>query len=122
MSRIPLCIPYTDQEEKDAVDEVLDSGWLTHGDKNEEFEESFATLIGSRHAISVNSCTAALFLALKANNIKGEVIVPSFTFAASINAIVAAGATPVFADIEHDTNKNGSTYACALRGTTMQHG
>ncbi len=103
MDKIPLCKVSIADSEINLVTEVLKSGWLTHGPKNTEFENSFAEYIGVKHAISVNSCTSALFLALIANEIKGEVILPSFTFVASANAVVTAGATPVFADIEYDT-------------------
>ena len=60
MRKIPLCIPYTGQEEKDAVCEVIDSGWYAHGPKNHEFEEGFAEYLGVKHAFSMNSCTSAL--------------------------------------------------------------
>ncbi len=102
-NKIPLCRANIGKEEKIAVNEVLKSGWLTHGDKNKLFEKNFAEYIGVKYAISMNSCTSALFLALVANNIKGEVIIPSFTFVASANAVVTAGATPVFADVDYDT-------------------
>ena len=102
MHKIPLCIPSIEENEKKAVLDVLNSGWLTHGPKNKEFEKSFADFIGVKHAISMNSCTSALFISLVANNIRGEVILPSFSFTASANAIVTAGAIPVFADINKE--------------------
>jgi len=101
--KIPLCIPCVGEEELDAIRSVLESGWLTHGPKNREFAARFAEYIGVKHAIPMNSCTSALQLALEAQGITGEVILPSFTFVASANAIVNAGAQPVFADIEYDT-------------------
>lgn len=101
--KIPLCKPYIDKEEIDLVREVLESGWLVHGPKTEEFERDFADYIGTKYAISLNSCTSALQLALESQDIKGEVILPSFTFVASANAIVNSGAKPVFIDIEYDT-------------------
>jgi len=97
---IPLCKAFLDGNELSAIKEVLESGWFTHGPKNKEFEALLCNLIKVKHAISLNSCTSALHLALEANNIRGEVILPSFTFVASANSIVTAGATPVFADIE----------------------
>jgi perosamine synthetase len=103
MRKIPLCIPYTGQEEKDAVSEVIDSGWYAHGPKNHEFEEGFANYLGVKHAFSMNSCTSALHLAVEGLGITGEVILPSFTFVASANAIITGGAIPVFADISYDT-------------------
>jgi perosamine synthetase len=103
MRKIPLCIPYTGQEEKDAVIEVIDSGWYAHGPKNHEFEVGFADYLGVKHALSMNSCTSAIHLAVEGLGITGEVILPSFTFVASANAVITGGARPVFADIEYDT-------------------
>jgi perosamine synthetase len=107
MNTIPLCQPVIEREELLAVEEVLKSGWLTHGPKTTEFENTFAEYIGVKHAIAMNSCTSALFLAILANNITREVLVPSFTFVASANAIKTAGATPVFVEINyHDCHVN----------------
>ena len=107
MDDISLCKANIAKEEYDAIKDVLDSGWLTHGPKTIEFEEMFANYIGVKHAIAMNSCTSALFLALLANDITGDVLVPSFTFVASANAIVTAGANPVFVDINYsDCNIN----------------
>ena len=100
---IPLCIPNIGDEEVQAAVEVMKSGWLTHGPKNTEFEEEFAKYIGVKRAISLNSCTSALHMAIQALGIRGEVILPSFTFVASANAVITAGARPVFADIYYDT-------------------
>lgn len=100
---IPLCIPNIGDEELKLVKEVLDSGWLAHGPKTREFEKNFANYIGVKEAVSLNSCTSALHLAIQVQNIKGEVIVPSFTFVASANSIIIAGAKPIFADIEYGT-------------------
>lgn len=101
--KIPLSKVYFDNKEPSVLKEVLNSGWLTHGPKNKEFEEMFAQYIGVKHAITVNSCASALFIAVKALEITGEVILPSFTFAASANAIVTAGAKPIFAEIDYQT-------------------
>lgn len=101
--KIPLCIPEIGQEEIARVKNVLESGWLAHGPQNRQFEADFADYLGVKHAIALNSCTSALQLALQVQGITGEVIVPSFTFVASANAIVNAGAKPVFADIDYDT-------------------
>lgn len=98
-------IPFTDlrldREDLDAVAEALRSGWLTMGPRTQEFETAFAEQLGSRHAIAVSSCTAALHLAYLAAGVGpgDEVVVPSFTFAATASAILYCGATPVFADI-----------------------
>lgn len=83
--------------------EVLDSGWLAHGPKNRELEQQFQALTGAPYAIAMNSCTSALQLAIEGRGIRGEVILPSFTFVASANAVVTAGATPVLVDIDPHT-------------------
>jgi len=102
--KIPLSKPYLNKKELKAVEQVLNSGWLTHGPKNQEFEEKFAEYIGTKYAVSLNSCASALFAVIKALEITEEIILPSFTFVASANAIVTAGAKPVFADIDYQTN------------------
>lgn len=93
------------QADKDAVMEVLDSKRLALGPKTLEFEKEFSKYIGLKHAIAVSSGTTALHLILKAMGIGegDEVLVPSFTFVASVNAILYVGATPVFVDIEPRT-------------------
>ena len=67
--KIPLCLPFIQEEEVKAVSEVLRSGWLVHGPKTKEFEEEFAKYIGVKKAISVNSCTSALQLAILAHEL-----------------------------------------------------
>lgn len=101
--KIPLCIPCLDKNELEAIKKVLKSGWLTGGPKNEELEKKFAKYIGTKKAITVNSCASALFVAVKSLGITGEIIVPSFTFPATVNAVITAGAKPVFADINSET-------------------
>jgi len=85
----------------EAVAETLRSGWLTLGPRTVEFERAFAEHLGARHAVAVSSCTAALHLAYLAAGVGpgDEVIVPSFTFAATAAAAVYCGARPVFAEI-----------------------
>jgi perosamine synthetase len=100
---IPLSKPQLTKAEFKKVNEVLKSGWLTHGEYNKKFESEFSNYTGAAHSITMNSCTSALHLALQVNNIKGEVILPSFTFVASANAIITAGAVPKFADIDERT-------------------
>ncbi|MGH8520690.1 MAG: DegT/DnrJ/EryC1/StrS family aminotransferase [Gammaproteobacteria bacterium] len=103
----PIAMSAADIDETDiaAVVEVLRSGRLALGPKAEEFENLMAGYIGVRHAVAVNSGTAALHLILCALGIGpgDEVLVPSFTFVASVNAILYVGATPVFVDIEPET-------------------
>lgn len=101
--KIPLCMPDIGEEEIRQASEVLRSGWLVNGPKNKMFEEEFARYMGVKKAVTLNSCTSALQLAIQAQNLKGEIIVPSFTFSASANSIVNAGCGPVFADIDYDT-------------------
>lgn len=83
----------------------LESRWLTGGPKTREFEKKFANYVGVKCAVAVNSCTAALHLAMRAINVKqgDEVIVPDLTFAATANAPIFCGAKPVFADIDEKT-------------------
>ncbi len=102
---IPISKPYIGDAEKKAVMEVLESGFLVHGPRTVSFEERFAQLCGTRYAIAVSSGTSALLIALLANGIGpgAEVITTAFTFAATANAILFAGAKPVFVDIEEDT-------------------
>lgn len=100
---IPLAIPQIDLEEETTVLEVLKSGWLTHGPYNEKFEKKFAQYIGAKEAIAMNSCTSALEISLKANDIQGDVIIPSFTFVATANSVINAGANPLFCDVDFDT-------------------
>jgi len=98
---IPLTRVDMGREEQAAAMRVLKSGWLTMGRETEEFEKEFAEYVGARFAVAVNSCTAALFLALKALGVGegDEVVVPSFTFASTASVIVHCGAKPVFVDI-----------------------
>jgi perosamine synthetase len=108
---IPINIPLLGKEEKDAVQAVLDSGLLTNasyegGKFVKEFEGKLKAKVGTRHAIAVNSGTAALHTSLVAYGIGpgDEVIVPAFTFEATANVVLACGAKPVFADIKKDYN------------------
>lgn len=104
MKTIAFERPSIGKEEIAAVSRVLKSGWFTMGPETVAFEEEFAKYVGAKYAVSVNSATSGLFLALKALGIKkgDEVIVPSFTFAATANVVVHCGATPVFVDIRED--------------------
>jgi dTDP-4-amino-4,6-dideoxygalactose transaminase len=97
---LPFSLPDIDEAEISSVEQILRSGWLTTGPKVKEFERQFAEFIGAKHAIAVNSCTAALHLALDAIGIKegDEVIVPTLTFAASAEVVFYLNARPVLVD------------------------
>ncbi|MFQ5965717.1 MAG: DegT/DnrJ/EryC1/StrS family aminotransferase [Candidatus Scalinduaceae bacterium] len=104
---IPFALPLIEEDEKREVLEVLESGWITTGLKVKQFEQEFSSFIGSKHAIAVNSCTAALHLALEAIGIQegDEVIIPSMTFAATAEVIRYFNARPVIVDIDpHSMN------------------
>jgi len=102
---IPVSRPSIGEEELNEVRKVFDSGWLGMGRWVAEFEGKLKELLGADNAVAVNTGTTALHLALDSIGIeKGdEVIVPSLTFIASVQAIVACGAKPVFCDVEEDT-------------------
>ena len=97
--------PCLGEEEEREVLDTLRSGWIGTGPKALRFEQMFAEYVGCKHALAVNSCTAALHLSLIAAGIKpgDEVITSPLTFAATANVAVHAGARPVFADIDPST-------------------
>ncbi|MDO5727570.1 MAG: DegT/DnrJ/EryC1/StrS aminotransferase family protein, partial [Bowdeniella nasicola] len=102
---IPPAKPIIGKEEREAVDRVLRSGMIAQGPQVAEFEKEFsAQMVSGRECVAVNSGTSGLHLGLLAAGIGpgDEVIVPSFTFAATGNSVALTGATPVFADIEPD--------------------
>lgn len=97
---IPFHRPTLGQEEIDAVTQVLASKWLTTGTQTHNFEHEFAAYLGCKYALAVNSCTAALQLALDAIDLKpgDEVLVPSYTFTATAEVVTYFGARPVLCD------------------------
>jgi len=99
---LPYALPMLEEEEIEEVVKVLRSGWISKGPKTVLFEKEFADYIGVKHAIAMNSCTAALHISLIAAGIKpgDEVITTPFTFASTVNTIIHAGATPVFTDVD----------------------
>jgi len=103
--KIPLMRPFIGREEEREVVKVLRSGWVTQGPKVEEFERVVAHYVGAKYAVATSSATTALFLSLYIKGIGSgnEVIVPSFSFIASANVIIHAGAKPVFVDMDPRT-------------------
>ncbi|MGE3507431.1 MAG: DegT/DnrJ/EryC1/StrS family aminotransferase [Vicinamibacterales bacterium] len=101
-AHVDFAPPAIGAEEIAAVEAVLRSGWLSTGPRVKAFEEAFAAYTGSTHAVAVNSCTAALHLALLVAGIEpgDEVVTTPLTFCATANTIVHVGAVPRFADID----------------------
>lgn len=112
--------PDYDEREENAVISVLRSKWTGLGKKVAEFEAKFAEKVGAKYAVGVNSCTAAIHIALQLLNIKpgDEVIVPAITFVSTAHAVKFMGATPVFCDVEKDTFL--LDYSDAARRTTTK--
>ena len=100
--RIPITRPCVGVEEGEAAAQAVRSGWLSQGKQVQDFEQELAEYIGVRNAILVSNCTTALHLALVAAGVGpgDDVLCPSFTFIATANAVLHAGATPVFVDID----------------------
>jgi len=102
---LPFSLPLIENDEIEEVVETLRSGWITTGPKTKKFEEEFRKYIGCKHVIAVNSCTAALHLALEAIGLRegDEVITSPMTFAATAEVIRYFNAKPVFVDIDSTT-------------------
>ena len=102
---IPFHRPLIEDSDIEAVVACMRSGWLTTGPRVKEFEEQFAAYLGAPHAIAVNSCTAAMHLALAALELKpgDEVITSPITFVATCEAIQYVGGRPVFVDVDPQT-------------------
>ncbi len=100
--QIPLFDLNFDEKEEQAVLEVLKSKWISTGPKAQEFEAKFADMLNVEHAVALSNCTVALHLAFKTMGIKSgdEVICPSLTFVATVNAIRYVDGTPMFADVK----------------------
>lgn len=103
---IPFHRSYTTDADIQGVVDTLKSGWLTMGPRTVQFENRFAELVSANHAVAVNSCTAALHLALRVLGIGpgDEVIVPAMTFAASAEVVCYLGANPVITDVDPETH------------------
>lgn len=102
---LPFSRPSIGDEEIAAVEQVLRSGWITTGPKNQELEEQFSNYVGCRHAVALSSATGGMHIALLALGIGpgDEVITPSQTWVSTANMISLLGATPVFVDVDRDT-------------------
>lgn len=119
--RIPFHRPSIGGAERQAVLDVLDSGWLTTGDRTVAFEEAVRRAVDVEHAVGVNSATAALHLALEALSIGpgDEVIVPTYTFAACGEVVRYLGARPRLVDVDASScNASAATIEPAIRPST----
>src|SRR5437660_4844167 len=101
-TQVPFFRPSLGEEEIEEVVATLRSGWLTSGPKVHRFEREFATAVGAPYAVAVNSCTAALHLAVEALGLKPEqgVLVPTMTFAATAEIVRYLGAFPILVDCD----------------------
>ncbi len=99
--KIPVAKPFMGKEEAQAAYDTILTNWVTQGPRVAEFEERFAAFVGAPHAVAVSNCTTAIQLALIVAGVKNgdEVICPSMSYIATANAIVHAGGTPVFAEV-----------------------
>src|SRR5689334_16096943 len=97
---ITVAEPSLGDDEKQALAQVIDDGWITMGPRVEAFEQQFAAMHGARGAVAVSSCTAGLHLALAALGVGpgDEVLLPAMTFVATANSVLYVGARPVFVD------------------------
>jgi dTDP-4-amino-4,6-dideoxygalactose transaminase len=102
VSRINVAKPWFGAEEIAAVSLAIESGWVAQGPRVAEFEAKFAGTVQAEHAVAVSSCTTGLHLALVVAGVDhgDDVVVPSFSFIATTNAVLYAGAHPVFADVD----------------------
>ncbi|MBP2170830.1 UDP-4-amino-4-deoxy-L-arabinose-oxoglutarate aminotransferase [Erwinia toletana] len=102
---LPFSRPATGEAELAAVGDVLNSGWITTGPKNQQLEKAFCQLTGNQHAIAVSSATAGMHVTLMALGIGAgdEVITPSLTWVSTLNMIVLSGAEPVMIDVDRHT-------------------
>ena len=118
---VPFHRPSIGEEEIAEVVNTLRSGWLTTGPKVEQFQRGFAAAVSARHAVALNSATAALHLALEAVGVGtgDEVVIPAYTFAATGEVVTYLGARPVLADCRLDTlNIDAGTIEPALTSRT----
>jgi dTDP-4-amino-4,6-dideoxygalactose transaminase len=100
---LPLATPVLGDEEIKEVTETLESGWITTGERTQEFEARIAEYAGAEHAVAVTNASSALYLAYRSLDVTGEVITSPITFATTVATADLAGATPVLADVRPDT-------------------
>jgi perosamine synthetase len=120
-SFLPYTLPDLDDSEIAEISEAIRSGWVTTGPKTRRFEAEFADRVGAKHAIAVNSCTAAMHLALEAIDLQrgDEVIMSPYTFAATAEVVRYFDARPVFVDIDaHSFNLRPDRIEAAVTGRT----
>jgi perosamine synthetase len=105
---IPVAKPYMNEVEAQAAYDAVMSGWVTQGPRVQEFEEKFATYVGTKYAVAVSNCTTGLHLAMIVSGVSqgDEVICPSMSYIATANAIKYVGATPIFAEVNEQYNLN----------------
>jgi len=118
---LPFALPDTDERELTEIREALESGWVTTGPKTRKFEAEFALCVGAKHAVAVNSCTAAMHLALEAIGLHqgDEVITTPYTFAATAEVIRYFDARPRFVDVDQQTlNMNPELLEAAVTPRT----
>ncbi len=118
MNNIPLMCPWTGEQEKQAVADVMDSGWLTEGEKVREFEEAVAKYVGVKHAIAVPSCSVGRDLAVRVTRACMDstwVVVPDFTHPATANSVTHNNLHPMLVDVDPYTQCIGvNALDCAL--------
>jgi len=104
VGRILQFQPWFGPEERQALTDVIDSGWIGEHAKTRQFERAFVDLVGSKFGVATTSGGVAIYLALKSLGVKSgdEVVVPDYTMIATANAVRLAGATPVFADVRRE--------------------
>ncbi|MDX2171924.1 MAG: DegT/DnrJ/EryC1/StrS family aminotransferase [Bacteroidota bacterium] len=103
---IAIAKPFLGKEEAQAAYDTILTGWVTQGPRVQEFEEKFASYVGSKYAVALSNCTTALHLAMIVGGVKAgdEVICPSMSYVATANSIMYVGATPVFAEVNEFYN------------------
>ena len=103
--KIPFFVPWINQKDKNSVTKALDNRWLTNGPILRKFENKIKNFVGTKFSIGVGSATHALHLAMRSLGIgpNDEVIVPTFTFVATANAVRYCGAKPILVDVDLDT-------------------